>query len=609
MTLVVAVEAGSIATITCLTYLSHKHDGFATVQYVPLTTLSDLTWAKIGRTQIWWTLIPAIFFSLLGLAYATIVAATAERQPYVELHNTKETASSARKTILLDYPTYALFFAWAVAWRNAHIRLSCSMFVQLLASIFLVSLASNLLRVEPVSHASNVTLESLLELDISTLNGRSDILAAMDVASAVHEYGTMPSGWMNEEAAVEPFFTVDEHRTGNISVTTSVYSAKLDCRAIDRKDINIRFDGTDASFLGSELISFTDGDCNVQNQGFPVSSNVPYYAVSWNQQCAIVSNMWNDRIGVFLGSYADKDPQKMSNFITVTCTPVYQNFSTTVSIVSSSGQVISIEPADPGGVHEMNQLNFGVLHSNIPLTQVNDNIFVSDSFGRKVYRYAQQLSGNGPIEVTHAVNATEKMYSTFFAALAQRQLFRTRAMPKTGMPGKLFSIQTRLKVVTPIAYILIGLLTLMLVCSVALFVLACTSISVLMEEPVGLLGRAILLMHSDVYPFISDVTAEHPNGRVVKTVKKLYSVKTSQCYMDDERVIHVSNLVEKPGRAKQRTLLTRRFAALVSKRRNVAASNEEASKLGSGHISDIALSTFEDEDSEGALRRGVQNTN
>lgn len=607
MTLVIAVEAGLIATIASLTYLSHKHDGFATVLYVPLTTLSDLTWAKIDRTQIWWTLIPALVFALLGLAHATIVAATAERQPYVELHNTKETASTVRNTILLDYPTYALFYAWAVAWRNAHIRLSCSMFVQLLASLFLVSLASNLLRVESLSHASDVTLRSLLELDISTLDARSDILAAMDVASAIHEYGTMAPSWMNEYAAVEPFSAVGDDRTGNISVTTSVYSAKLDCRAIDRKDIKITFDGTDASFLGSELISFTDGNCSVHDQGFPVSASIPYYAVSWNQQCAFMSNMWDDRIGVFLGSYADDDPQRLTNLITVTCTPAYQNTSTTVSIISTSGQVISVGLANPDEMHEMHQLNFRALHSTIPLTQVNDNIFISDSFGRKVYRYAQQLSGNGPIEAIHAVNATQKMYSTFFAALAQRQLFRTRVVPKTNMQATLISFQTRLKVVAPIAYTLIGLLMLMLICSVALFVLAYTSISVLVEEPVGLLGKAILLTQSDVFPFISSVTAEHPDERIVKSVKKLYSIKASRCYMDDERIIRVSNLVKNPVRAKTRIFSAHRFAMLFPKRRNVAASNEEASKLNSVQVSDIALSTLEDRVSEELTERDVRN--
>jgi len=76
----------------------------------------------------------------------------------------------------------------------------------------------------------------VLELDISTLNGeKKDLSAPMDLASAVHAYGATPPAWMNKHAAVEPFFAVEKRTTGNISAMTSVYSAKLDCRAIPRK--------------------------------------------------------------------------------------------------------------------------------------------------------------------------------------------------------------------------------------------------------------------------------------------------------------------------------------------------------------------------------------
>ena len=180
------------------------------------------------------------------------------------------------------------------------------------------------------------------------------------------------------------------------------------------------YGGTDASFLADELISFTDRGCKVQNQGFQVSSNLPYYAVSWHQQCDFASGEWNDRIGVFLGAYAADDPQKLRNLVTVACIPSYQNTSASVSVIPTSGKVISIEPADANKVQDMQQQEFRALHSNIDLTELMDNTFRSDSFGRIVYRYAQQPNGDVPIEAAHAVNATQALYRTFFAALAQR---------------------------------------------------------------------------------------------------------------------------------------------------------------------------------------------
>ena len=105
----------------------------------------------------------------------------------------------------------------------------------------------------------------------------------------------------------------------------------------------------------------------------------------------------------------------------------------------------------------------------------------------------------------------------------------------------------------------------MLAYSMSLYVLAYTPTSVLREEPVGLLGKAVLLMRSDVCSFISALFADNPNERVVDVVKKLCSIKTSRCFVDGDGTIRVFDLAKKPTRAKRRERFGRWIAALFSR--------------------------------------------
>jgi hypothetical protein len=547
----IIVEAGLVIAIAILAWKSETYNGIRTVKYTPLTSLSHISWEKAWASQLWWTLLPALTMALVGICYSTMVAATAERQPFVELNHHEQDANvkNAKLTILLDYPSCALFYSWAVAFLNGHLRLGFAMLVQLVVSVSLVSLAGNLFRANASQSSSPVPLDSLVAFDVSQLKTSTDLQPAIDIANAIHLYGAAPPAWMTTSHAIEPFSPVQQDVLGNISVDTSVYSASFNCNIIDRSDLNMTFIPRGVASLGEEAIAFIDRGCDVVNQGFPVSSAYTTYAVSWYQDCPLLGlSNWDDRLGVFLGVYSATDPTRLANFITISCIPSYHNASASVKMsfaTNGQPQVISISP---NATHEMLQQNFEALHSSLHQYTTFDvsGTYKSDAFGRSVHTLAQMLSESSTLDPESALNATETVYATLFAALAETQLMYTQQSPKS-MTGNLTSAITRLYVVVPIACAMLALLFLMWICSIGIFTQTYTTTSILKEDPVGLLGRAVVLLQSDIFAFISDVLKDNPaQMEVVKLVKDKYTVKESICFFDHDEAA-ASKIVQIKG--------------------------------------------------------------
>ena len=551
----IVVEAGLIIAIAILAWRSQKHDGFADVKYDPVTSLSGISWEKLARSQFRWTLVPALIMSVVGICFSTMVSATAERQPYIELNHHNGEAKNVKLTILLDYPSCALFYSWFVALKNHHFLLAFSLLVQLAVSVSLVSLTGNLFRADDSHTSLPVHLESLVDLNVSSLTLGTDLQPAIELASAIHAYGAAPPTWMTANYSIEPFSSTLQEVTGNISVYTSVYSAKLDCRVIDRSDLNITFTPADVSSLGEEQISFTDRGCNVTDQGFIVSSDDSTYALSWYQNCAEIpiGSNWNDRLGVFFGLYSDIDPEKLTNFITISCIPSYQNASALVTMsfaANSQPKVVSINPKETA---EMVNENFEDIHSTLYTYRYFDpsGTYKSDPFARAVHTVTQKLSGSSILGPESALNATKVVYETLFAALAETQLMHPLESPRV-MTGDLAAANTRLYVVIPIACAELAILFPMLVCSIGLLIYAYEFTSILHEDPVGLLGKAVVLLGSDIFGFISSVLEANSEGtKVVKLVRKKYAIKKSTCYFDQDQgeasmTVHVKDVRRKP---------------------------------------------------------------
>jgi hypothetical protein len=95
--------------------------------------------------------------------------------------------------------------------------------------------------------------------------------------------------------------------------------------------------------------------------------------------------------------------------------------------------------------------------------------FQADDFGFAVYNYAIILNNSSPIQPDILKNAIESMFTTVYAGLASTQLLNQAGPPKIGQ-GTLSTPATRLFVVTPVAYNIVGAISLVLICNILLFV-------------------------------------------------------------------------------------------------------------------------------------------
>ena len=143
-------------------------------------------------------------------------------------------------------------------------------------------------------------------------------------------------------------------------------------------------------------------------------------------------------------------------------------------------------------------------------------------------------------------NATERVFTTLYAALATSELLAP-AESATGGSGVLVEPVNRLFVARPIAYTIVVVLVLVLVSHVTLWMYTVRHRSVLGEEPVGLLGNAVLLERSDVSAVVRRVRARcGEEGEVREGLKKGFDVKGAKCFWDEhEGRIRVEGLAEK----------------------------------------------------------------
>ena len=130
-------------------------------------------------------------------------------------------------------------------------------------------------------------------------------------------------------------------------------------------------------------------------------------------------------------------------------------------------------------------------------------------------------------------NSTKDIFTTLYAGLADNQLFRQGNSPRTAQ-GTLSTSVTWLFVVSPVAWVIVGIPFLILVYNTFLFIYAARNYSILQEEPIGLLGNAALLEESDVSRFVSTFHQRHPNVYGMRDfVEENYTVVSFKCYLDD----------------------------------------------------------------------------
>lgn len=214
--------------------------------------------------------------AIWNLGYFAMVAASLERQPYVELYGGKDdhgkSAKNAELTILLDYPSMSIFYSWYIAFGNRHFLLGLAIILQVLSSVIIVPLASNLFRARASQKTSTLEVNYPRALGTFRLTDpyRDSFLGpvlqpAIEISGAVNTYQASPVAWTTSQYAIEQFLAAHPIQSEVVDADTLVYFAKPNCRIIPT--IDIMFSSQESNSVTP--IGFMDRDVKSEKRHSP----------------------------------------------------------------------------------------------------------------------------------------------------------------------------------------------------------------------------------------------------------------------------------------------------------------------------------------------------
>lgn len=503
--LLVFVEAGVVATVTALAIWSAKNNGFASVPQIPPQSSPTITISTFWNHGLLWTAVPTFSMKMFDLMWGTGVDATARRQPYVDLvrHPGKET-KTAKKTILPDYQSEPQLYNWVVAFRNRHCVVGASLLLSTVASLVIEPLVAHLFFTAPSFANSSVSITTTSVFNGSAVDSVKSLRPALDLANAIHAYGSSPPAWMTSEYAFLPF-TVDDGGTapGNITADNSAaLSGALSCQLLPVTSDTAKLD----SSTGELSFSATDRGCPV-SASLAVNSSTPSYARSWYVADCPGSEF--GRIGVVAGYYNESSPIQLGSPSFVSCIVSYHQTQGSLTVQldvrgASQPQFIAFDLESDTQIYLESYLTFeSTLHSyNTFDPSAGAQV---DTFGNTVLSSAQATNTSAPFDPAVIADATATVFATVFAAAALDIFFQPAESNVAPAIAILSTPVTRLYVTWPIAVIVVAIAGLALVCTLSLAEYARRHECMLMEKPVGLLGSAVTLRGSEVLEFVERV--------------------------------------------------------------------------------------------------------
>ena len=540
LTALVCIEAGVFVTLVVLDMLSAKNNGLTSVSEASGHQLSEFAFTSSWATSLLWTDIPTFLMKLFEQMWATVVAATAERQPYVDLCRPVESARSARQTIVLDYARYPLLYSWCKAWKNGHRLVAVSLFVCFVTSLALVPLASHLFATAPSIATADARISVTGAFDQSALsNGSTSLRPALDLANAIRAYGSAPPSWMTPEYAFLPFQTVDGGTAGNISwANATAYSARLDCQHME--EYNASVSSTDDEDVSTLKVSGFDRGCPISTFLTIGSRNGSIYGKSW--VTTTCPNSEHARIGILSGYYSNSSSTKLAGSSLISCIAHYYQSTGILTVAASTPAPASLqfvsfnvsaeEEMGPGHAQTLIEITL----SEYETLDISANV-QADAFGLAVLETARARNSSSPFDSATMLNATADVYATVFAGITHLALIGPLSSSSAAsLPRQQATVSTsvvRLYVTRPIAWTLEVLAFSMLLCTASLFVYAQCRESILREEPVGLLGRAVVLDGSNIADVVQDAKVQKPEDeKVRKFIMKRYPADQMKVWFD-----------------------------------------------------------------------------
>ncbi|KIW01015.1 uncharacterized protein PV09_07532 [Verruconis gallopava] len=539
------VEASMIVVILVLERYSATHQGIATVPHVETDQDFRLSIISMFWTYgLLWTALPSFLMGLYRIGWDAIVMATAERQPYVEINRDEQDASTARETIMLDYRTYPLLYNWLVAFRLKHVLIGCAMMLSSVLSIALVPLASHILASAPAIITSEYQVTIPYTFDSAPL-ASLDLETFISMAKSTQAYGAEPPPWSMSKYAFEAINLTDIDTRQNYTIPVNAYYGQVDCKLL-----NVPPPSISSNSLNQTVLSFniTDRGCVIMPVQVYISENSPSIVARTWESISCGEAAHTSRVMILTGKPTSLS--EMSNLTVVSCIPSYWKTSGLLSIRVEKRSSPTVDKFDEDTANKTEFRPFGANIFEPDLTSYTQldpkGTFQTDLFAATVYEVAKKSNPADPLDSNTLKTAMESVWPSIFAYVTAISLIQS-PMERT-VEAQARRFETRLFVVPPVAWTIVIVMILVLICNALLILHAELNHSILLEEPIGLLGAAVLLQNSDVAGLVAQVRGEPPDDIKVREEIKKKDLAGSRCWFDSTtKTIRLSGLGWNPS--------------------------------------------------------------
>jgi hypothetical protein len=520
-----------IGVIAALDIVSRRNSGFVRQSNPPaFIAHSPALESAIWSQGVLYTAFPAFVMTVYRSIWESAVTAFADRQPYVDLK--KSGGRPARTTIMLDYNAAPFIYGWLIAVQNKHFLLAACKLSSVVLALLVVPLTSFLFT--PISFASNTTFPLSFEIFNSNVLGDypsyPDLRLPLESAAAMRIQDASRPPWTDGEYAFAKFVPLGDVGDANVTLETTAYSAQSDCIYIPESQYRKTILTPGDTGIPALSIKITADDRGCQISNFINLSLTPGHPDTivriWTTMSCAADAGWS-RFSILTALYTDASTS-VTNFSLISCAPSYRITSGTLVATIDSMSVPFLRNFTPNpsnssqfrpdalwrffemGIQELDCFNTA---SNVD----------SNEFGRYVYKIASKNNPTSPLLPGTIIDAAQTLFATTFAVFASTALFKATSSLENGTGIR--SVQeTRLIVVSPIAYIVLSILIIVAILNMSLFFYSRQE-SMLYEEPVGLLGISGILHKSDVNELITRL-AEKPD----------FKGKTTEAAMKEDRL-------------------------------------------------------------------------
>lgn len=521
LALIFIVTIGMIGAIAALCHVSREHNGILQVSDFNVTIANY----DVGPALAW-TALPVFLITLYGMALGAVVTACSDRQPYVDLWSQdRGDGAPLKQSILLDYRIYPKWQQPWEAFKRKHLLLVVGITFASIVQLLLTSLTAHLFNAVIASTSVPSTVTQNTSFNPTGFTQRTDLVPIFDIVSSTLVYGGTPPPWITFSYSMQnfsnPAIPDGNIGTSDYSVETMAYSAELNCSVLDESQYTLAPDGETWQFSGSDRGCSLTSYLQIEGLG---SQNFTYYMQSFaNVSCGLDAG--ESRLVVVAGANFNQSLTVLTNISVISCMTAYFNSSGTldVELDLARSPIPAIQNFAVGSTTLMINPRpefWNTFESLLHEASINDGTATTSAtdFGRLILEYARFIEPQAFLSPDILLNATESIFTAVYAVMSRSYLVQPAAA--VDITGTLLISTTRLFVVTPIAYAMIGILCAVCLILIWIFLYARTHKSILYEKPNGLLGSAALLHNSDVGPQVNILRADVTDGQILKSVEK-----------------------------------------------------------------------------------------